>query len=175
MVLLVHVLVVAVDDELQRLLAFEDRALGLGLAELDAHRHEVTRPGAAPEMAAWTEIDMQDRRASRALQRQQRGIVVLALGVAVLVDRLEIGLQRERERLGVGEQAALLRVDPPRADDVRLGPRFGELFELRVIDRRDGRLLRQQRSRATGRQNRHRGHASNHGADSTTASAAEGG
>ncbi len=162
-VLLVHVVVVAVHDQLERLLAGEDRGFGLGLVELDAQRHEGARCRATPEMAARTELDVENRGAARTVHRQESRIVVLALRVPVLPDRLEIGLQRERKRLGVGEQAALLRVDPPRADDVGLGPWFRELFELRVIDRRDHSLLRQQRSRATGGQNGHHGHASNHG------------
>jgi hypothetical protein len=161
-VLLVDLVVVAVRDQLQRFLAVEDRPFDFGLLELHAHRYELTARGAPAEVAARAKLDVQQRGAARAVEGQQTGVVVLALGVPILVDGLEIGLQRERERLRLGEQMALLRVDPPGVDDVGFGPRLGELFELCVVGRGDP-LLRQQRRGAEAGEESGRCKTSNHG------------
>src|SRR5207247_1299959 len=58
-----------------------------------------------------------------------------ALGPPILVDRLEIGRERERERVGLFEQRTLFGFAAPRQQDVGFGPRLGELH-IRVLFRR---------------------------------------
>src|SRR6516162_6661782 len=98
-------------------------------------------------MTASPKRDVQRRwLAALARNGQERWIVFLAFSASIFVDGLEIGRKRERERVVLGEQSPLLRVDAPQRHCFGVGPGFGHLGQDTGLDRLFlVLLLRQQR------------------------------
>ena len=146
-ILIERLVVLAMRPELQVRLSLERRAGGFLRDELEAQRHEAARPRHAPQVTARAQAHVQRPFApARIGHRDHPRIPRGALRIPILINKLEIGRERERQRLGLLEQRAANRFGAARFEHGRLRPWLDEL-QQRVLLRRRRRVLRNQRCR----------------------------
>ena len=109
-------------------------------------------------MSARTELHRQgDLGAALPREAELAGIPLPAQGVAILVERLEVGGQRKSKRLVVGEEGQRFRVEAPLLERLGVRPGFDELEQGVFLGRRRrlGGLRRRLRARDHRERRRH--------------------
>ncbi len=146
--------VLAVRAKFQRRLAFEHRPRHLCRREHDLDRYEVARRAFQAEVPPRSERD----RDVLAVNRQHPGKLLRVVRVALLVDQVELGRQRDVERRAILKQRPRLCFGPACGQDLLARPRFGELRNRVLFGRRcRRRVLSQERVRGQQRKQRGRG------------------
>src|SRR5439155_6977144 len=126
-VLLVLLVARAMRAQLQRPHAFEYRPLHFLPGELDSERDEGAVARHEAKVAAGAQLDGNGAALAVAAVDPHHGRKASrARRVAFFVDRLEVGGERQAERIGALEEPTVLRGPAPLPCLLRIGPRFGE-------------------------------------------------
>jgi hypothetical protein len=120
-----------VRDHLERALALEQRPLGLLLGDLEPQRRERADLGVEAQPAARADLDGNgNRRSAFPGKAQDAREALRALDLAILLQGLELGRERDGQGLGALEEREALGGGLALLQLLRRGPRFGELVLL---------------------------------------------